>query len=113
MLALEVLPNTTVVYVHDGVIFEGANFHIRWEPIGDTLLPILDEILSRVFKQLTAKSFIPKKPETRDLDDWFDYSYMCKKMGMKITLRKIADETHYNYDYVRQRHVLYKTHKNF
>jgi len=111
LLALEVLPNATVAYVYDGILYESMTNRMQWEPVGSGLDVVLDELVSRISKQATTISRIPRKPASRNLEEWFDYRSACDRIGTKVTLRSIADSVSYNYDYVRQRHLEYKRKK--
>jgi hypothetical protein len=123
LMASEYLTNNTVVYVHDGILFFPKYEHPDWgkppltpeirrisyQTIGKSLDLFIDEITSRIAKQLTPKSLEPQKPKnTRDLDIWFKYYYECKRAGIKFTLKEISKEANYNEVYVRQCHLLYK-----
>ena len=49
----------------------------------------------------------PPEPDTRNLEDWFDYYHRCRKAGYKVTLKELAEKTGYSHGHVRQRHAEY------
>jgi len=49
----------------------------------------------------------PSEPATCNLEDWFGYYHECQEAGFKMSLKDIAEQTGYNYDYVRQKHAEY------
>ncbi len=63
-------------------------------------------LLIRPTVDLAAK---PSKPQSgADLDVYFGWYHQYKKEGKKYTLKQIAAETGYNYNYVRELHSEYK-----
>lgn len=56
---------------------------------------------------------IPKPQSGADLDAYFDMRQQQIKNGQKYTLIKIAKETGYEYDYVRQLHSKYRKKRGF
>jgi hypothetical protein len=108
ILALEEMPNSCMIYIHDGILYDKDFASMTMKGIGKPLGALLDILVSRMSKQLSNKMAFLKKPQTRDLNEWFRYYYDCKSAGKKFTLRNIAEETSYHHDYIRQLHLRYK-----
>jgi len=99
------------------VFWEQGNGYVKIEcdiddrgPEGDVLTQAVDELLAA----LGVRRYAPPapKPELPSLDApkdaWFDWYHRVKDLGYKITLRDLADEWGYGYDYVRQMHAEYQ-----
>jgi len=65
-------------------------------------------IPSRKLVDILAKPQLPEKPPIKsDIKKWFDYFYLVKKAGYKITLEELANESRYSYGYIRSLHQTY------
>lgn len=129
ILATEDSSNKTIVDFIDGqyydVLTDSARFRrnnsVRWfgnpppnksvlmegPPIGDDFLVLVEHIKSGLqLGPVNAPDLLPQEPQTRKLDDWFDYLH-AEGHRTRIKLEYIAEKTGYEYSYVRKMHSLY------
>ena len=130
ILALEELPNKTIVEFIDGAYYsaKGPDWvllraiygerqtnmppaepeKVYGEPIGDDFILLAENIKSelKIGDSEFEVTSLPQEPKTRNLDDWFDYLHAVKPRT-RIKLQYIAGKTGFSYSTVKKEHSLY------
>ena len=121
IIALEKIPNKTTIQFIDGInLFSDPTpdipnsvfplYRKKFQPIGNSLDELAEEIRKRVEQSnlIPNDNLPPKEPQSRSLEDWFDYFYLMKSTRWKFDMQFIADKTNYSINTIYKEHTLYK-----
>lgn len=103
------LVNLDVVDYVDAVKKSDGSVYARWLEIQNSWLGkgLLINPAVSIAEMRMKSGQLPKSKSGADLNAYFDLRHQKKKLGQKYTLKQIAEETGYEYPYIRQLHSKY------
>jgi len=109
--AYELPDKSTEVQFFDGYYpqYPGQSY----PPIGEAFEEFCKAIAEEMQAAAGKQSGIPDPPDIEHAspDEWFDWYYIVRRAGSKITLEKLSSRMGLSYNYVRKLHRKYKAQK--